>query len=42
MNDYLKLQIKNPNTDKSLWFDYPFKHDTCRYTSIRCFKYYIV
>ena len=24
MNDYLKLQIKNPNTDKSLWFDYPF------------------
>ena len=32
MNDYLKLQIKNPNTDKSLWFDYPFNIDNIKNT----------
>lgn len=32
MNDYLKLLIRNPNTNEQLWFDQPFNMDKIRKT----------
>jgi len=32
MSDYLKLLIRNPDTNEQLWFEYPFDMDEIRKT----------